>query len=103
MSDALTPQDRAEILPKLKGWQRVDGRDAISKRFIFTDFNQAFGFMTRVALEAEKMDHHPEWSNVYRTVDIVLTSHDVKGVSERDIALAETIDRLARSCGVECA
>ena len=95
MSDALTPKDRADILPKLKGWQMVDGRDAISKRFIFTDFNQAFGFMTRVALEAEKMDHHPEWSNVYRTVDILLTSHDVKGLSERDVSLARVIDMIA--------
>lgn len=95
MSDALTPKDRAEFLQKLKGWQMVEGRDAISKRFIFTDFNQAFGFMTRVALEAEKMDHHPEWSNVYRTVDILLTSHDVKGLSERDISLARVIDMIA--------
>lgn len=95
MSDALTAKDRAEILPKLSGWQIVDGRDAIAKRFIFTDFNQAFGFMTRVALEAEKMDHHPEWSNVYRTVDILLTSHDVKGLSERDVALARFIDMIA--------
>ena len=95
MSDALTPKDRADILPKLTGWRMVDGRDAIERRFIFTDFNQAFGFMTRVALEAEKMDHHPEWSNVYRTVDILLTSHDVKGLSERDVALARVIDAIA--------
>jgi len=95
MSDALTPKDRAEFLQKLKGWQMVEGRDAILKRFIFTDFNQAFGFMTRVALEAEKMDHHPEWSNVYRTVDILLTSHDVKGLSERDVSLARVIDMIA--------
>lgn len=95
MSDALTSKDRAEILPKLSSWRMVEGRDAIERRFIFTDFNQAFGFMTRVALEAEKMDHHPEWSNVYRTVDILLTSHDVKGLSERDIALARVIDLIA--------
>ena len=95
MSDALTPKDRAELLPKLTGWQMAGGRDAIQKRFIFSDFNQAFGFMTRVALEAEKMDHHPEWSNVYRTVDILLTSHDVKGLSERDAALARVIDMIA--------
>lgn len=95
MSDALTEHDRAEILPKLTGWQMVTGRDAIHKRFVLSDFNQAFGFMTRVALEAEKMDHHPEWSNVYRTVEILLTSHDVKGLSERDVTLARVIDRIA--------
>jgi 4a-hydroxytetrahydrobiopterin dehydratase len=96
MSDALTETTRAELLPKLNGWKMVDGRDAISRRFVFTNFNQAFGFMTRVALEAEKIDHHPEWSNVYRTVDIVLTTHDVKGLSERDIALARAIDMIAQ-------
>ena len=95
MSDALTQTARAELLPKLDGWGMVDGRDAISRRFVFTNFNQAFGFMTRVALEAEKMDHHPEWSNVYRTVDIVLTTHDVKGLSERDVSLARVIDMIA--------
>ena len=95
MSDALTPKDRAELLQKLSGWTMVEGRDAISRRFIFANFNQAFGFMTRVALEAEKMDHHPEWSNVYRTVDILLTSHDVKGLSERDVGLARVIDMIA--------
>ena len=95
MSDALTPKDRAEILPQLVGWTMVDGRDAIQRRFVFKDFNQAFGFMTRVALEAEKLDHHPEWSNVYRTVDILLTSHDVKGLSARDIALARVVDLIA--------
>ena len=95
MSDALTPQGRAEFLQQLAGWHMVDGRDAIERRFVFSNFNQAFGFMTRVALEAEKMDHHPEWANVYRTVDIVLTSHDVKGLSERDVALARVIDMIA--------
>ena len=96
MSDALTPKARAELLPKLEGWNMVEGRDAIQKRFLFSNFNQAFGFMTRVALEAEKMDHHPEWSNVYRTVDILLTSHDVKGLSERDIVLARVTDSIAQ-------
>lgn len=98
MSDALTPNNRAENLSKLNQWNLVEGRDAIQKKFVFSDFNQAFGFMTRVALEAEKMDHHPEWSNVYRTVDILLTSHDVKGLSERDIALARVIDMIAADC-----
>ena len=96
MSDALTAATRFEVLTTLNGWKTVEGRDAIARRFVFTNFNQAFGFMTRVALEAEKIDHHPEWSNVYRTVDIVLTSHDVKGLSERDVTLARAIDVIAQ-------
>ena len=75
----------------------VEGREAIFRRFTLKNFNAAFGFMTRVALEAEKHDHHPEWSNVYRTVDIVLTSHDVKGLSQRDVELARIIDAIAAS------
>lgn len=100
-AEKLTGEARKSALQRLSGWTENVSRDAIEKRFLFSDFSAAFGFMTRVALAAETMDHHPEWSNVWRTVDIVLTSHDVKGVSERDIALAETIDRLARACGVE--
>ena len=99
MKDKLTEAATDEGLRRLSGWARVDGRDAIHRRFQFADFNAAFGFMTRVALVAETMDHHPEWSNVYRTVDIVLTSHDVKGVSQRDLALAARIDAIANSAG----
>jgi 4a-hydroxytetrahydrobiopterin dehydratase len=95
MSDKLDDAKRAETLSKLEGWQAVDGRDAMEKTFKFKTFNQAFGFMTRVALAAEKMDHHPEWSNVYNTVNITLTSHDVDGLSERDVKLAGKIDRFA--------
>jgi 4a-hydroxytetrahydrobiopterin dehydratase len=73
----------------------VEGRDAISKSFAFRDFNQAFAFMTRVALMAEKMDHHPEWSNVYNKVEVVLTSHDAGGLTERDVKLAKFIDLVA--------
>ena len=72
----------------------VDGRDAIRKQFEFNDFNEAFGFMVRVGLKAEKMNHHPEWSNVYGHVVITLTSHDVTGISNRDIILANFIDKL---------
>lgn len=95
MSDKLNEAQRADALAALDGWQAVEGRDAIRKTFKFKTFNQAFGFMTRVALAAEKMDHHPEWSNVYNTVDITLTSHDVEGLSERDVKLAAKIDRFA--------
>ena len=98
--DLLAPAERDGALARLKGWTMVEGRDAISRRFVLADFNAAFGFMTRVALEAEKRDHHPEWSNVYRTVDIVLTSHDVKGLSQRDVDLAKVIDAIAASIGL---
>jgi len=95
MVQKLTGQPRAEALGKLDGWSEVPGRDAIRKTFQFKDFNAAFGFMTRCALVAEKMDHHPEWSNVYRTVDVTLSTHDAGGVTERDIALATAMNRLA--------
>lgn len=83
---------RNKALQSLKGWAEVEGRDAIGKTFKFADFSQAWGFMNRVALAAEKLDHHPEWFNVYNRVDIVLSTHDAGGLSERDIALAKLID-----------
>jgi 4a-hydroxytetrahydrobiopterin dehydratase len=86
---------RKEALAELKEWREVAGRDAITKKFVFKDFNQAFGFMTRAALLAEKMDHHPEWSNVYRTVDVTLSTHDAGGVTDKDIALAKAMDGYA--------
>src|SRR5215469_10614042 len=85
----------AAALAQLSGWSAVEGRDAISKTFRFKDFNAAFGFMTRVALAAEKLDHHPEWFNVYDRVDITLTTHSAGGVSEMDVALARLIDAAA--------
>lgn len=91
----LTGENRGRVLAELQGWRAVDGRDAIARSFAFKDFNQAFAFMTRVALMAEKMDHHPEWSNVYHKVEIVLTSHDAGGVTERDVRLAKFIDQAA--------
>jgi 4a-hydroxytetrahydrobiopterin dehydratase len=93
--DKLSPDALTAALAKLAGWQRVSGRDAITKTFVFADFNAAFGFMTRVALVAEKMDHHPEWSNVYKTVVVTLTTHDAGGVTGHDIALAEAMERFA--------
>jgi 4a-hydroxytetrahydrobiopterin dehydratase len=85
----------AAALSQLTGWQAVEGRDAIAKSFRFKDFNAAFGFMTCVALEAEKRDHHPEWFNVYNRVEVVLTTHDADGVSALDVALAKFMDGLA--------
>jgi 4a-hydroxytetrahydrobiopterin dehydratase len=95
MRPKLTGQACSDALKTLKGWSEVTGRDAIAKKFVFKDFNEAFGFMTRVALIAEKMDHHPEWSNVYKTVEVTLSTHDAGGVTELDIKLAAAMDRLA--------
>ena len=81
-----------ELLATLDGWTKVKGREAIYKKFVFTDFNSAFGWMARIALAAEKMDHHPECFNVYNRVDVTLATHDVKGLSERDIKLAKIMD-----------
>jgi 4a-hydroxytetrahydrobiopterin dehydratase len=95
MSDLLENRRRRDALAALSGWRAESDRDAIAKSFTFKDFNAAFAFMTRIALKAEAMNHHPEWRNVYNRVDIVLTSHDVSGLSERDIALASFIDGIA--------
>lgn len=78
------------------GWQMVEGRDAIKKQFLFKDFNEAFGFMTRVALKADKMNHHPEWFNVYNRVEVTLSTHDCQGLSERDIKLATFIEDVTK-------
>lgn len=95
MAEKLSQEARAAALARLPHWQVVEGRDAISRQFKFADFNAAFAFMTRVALVAEKMNHHPEWTNVWNTVDITLTSHDAGGLTERDVKLAEAIEQLA--------
>lgn len=95
--DALTVDERSTQLATLtqKGWSLdQSGRDALVKEFKFKDFNEAFGFMTRIALKADRLDHHPEWSNVYNKVRILLTSHDVNGLSQRDIKLANFIESL---------
>ncbi|PXA85752.1 4a-hydroxytetrahydrobiopterin dehydratase [Caulobacter sp. D4A] len=85
----------AAALAQLQGWTAASGKDAIEKTFKFADFNAAFGFMTRVAIEADKRDHHPEWFNVYNRVEVTLTTHDCDGVSERDVQLAKFMDAIA--------
>ncbi|KAL2083234.1 hypothetical protein ACEWY4_021007 [Coilia grayii] len=92
---SLSVEEREHLLPLLRNaqWVEVVGRDAIYKEFIFKDFNQAFGFMSRVALQAEKMDHHPEWFNVYNKVQITLSTHECGGLSQRDVTLATFIDQ----------
>jgi 4a-hydroxytetrahydrobiopterin dehydratase len=86
---------RKAALGSVAGWTEVQGRDAITRKFAFKDFNEAFGFMTRVALVAEKMDHHPEWFNVYKTVEVTLSTHDAGGLTEKDVALAKVMDVFA--------
>ncbi len=103
MAKRLEDTERAEALRGLTGWSEVaakgeakgEGREAIHRRFVFADFNAAFGWMTRIAMIAETMNHHPEWTNVYRTVDVTLTTHDAGGLSRLDIELARAMDRLA--------
>jgi 4a-hydroxytetrahydrobiopterin dehydratase len=95
MSQKLAGEARKAALGRLKGWSEATGRDAITRKFVFADFNEAFGFMTRAALVAEKLDHHPEWFNVYKTVDVTLSTHDAGGLTERDIKLAEAMNKIA--------
>lgn len=99
----LEPEERRQALAALGGWSEVDGRDAITRSFRFADFNAAFAFMTRIALMAEKMDHHPEWFNVYNRVEITLSTHDAGGVSARDLALARFIDQVAGEAPISVA
>ena len=94
MIEQLTDDERAAALDELGDWDFDEARDALTRRFMFADFSQAFGFMARVALLAERADHHPEWSNVYNRVDIFLTTHDAGGLSARDVSLAREIDAL---------
>ncbi|MFN3687166.1 4a-hydroxytetrahydrobiopterin dehydratase [Salinarimonas sp.] len=93
--DLLSEDERREMLSALAGWSMVEGRDAIAKTYVFTNFVEAFGFMAKVALVAEKLDHHPEWRNVYRTVEVTLSTHDAGGLTRLDIALAQAMDKHA--------
>ena len=95
MAARLGHEARKAALAGLAGWSEAQGRDAITRKFVFADFNAAFGFMTRAALVAEKMDHHPEWFNVYKTVEVTLATHDAGGVTELDVKLAQAMDRIA--------
>ena len=94
MFQKLSPEDRASALSELSDWEELDGRDAIRRKFVFTDFNEAWGFISRIAMEAERRDHHPEWSNVWATVYITLSTHDCDGLSSRDVELARFIDKI---------
>lgn len=94
MAEKLT--DRSALDPlKATGWREVEDRDAIAKTFTFADFSEAFGWMARVALAAEKLNHHPEWFNVYKTVEVTLSTHDAGGVTDLDVKLAKRMDRMA--------
>lgn len=97
MTDKLNATERTELIDPLlsNGWAMVDGRDAIHKTFVFKNFVEAFGFMTRAAIWAEKWNHHPEWSNVYKTVEVTLTTHDADGLSALDAKLGAKLDALA--------
>jgi 4a-hydroxytetrahydrobiopterin dehydratase len=95
MVQKLSDAARATALEALKEWRMVEGRDAITRTFKFKDFNAAFGFMTRAALVAERMNHHPEWCNVWNRVDVTLSTHAAGGLTELDVKLAEVMDRLA--------
>ena len=95
MAEKLSTGDIETALRDLDGWQMTDGRDAISKNFKFGNFNAAFAFMARVAMQAEKMDHHPEWFNVYNRVEVTLATHSADGVTNLDIKLAAFMDKVA--------
>lgn len=95
MVQKLNAARRREALAALHGWIEVEGRDAITRRFAFKDFSEAFGFMSRAALVAEKLDHHPEWTNVYSKVEVTLSTHDVGGLTEKDVTLARAMDQIA--------
>jgi len=97
MTMLLDGTERANTLAELSGWHDAEGRNAIQKTYTFVNFNGAFGFMTRVALKAEAMNHHPEWSNVYNQVDVTLATHDVGGVTEKDVSLARFMDAAAQN------
>ncbi|MGB7287201.1 MAG: 4a-hydroxytetrahydrobiopterin dehydratase [Salaquimonas sp.] len=94
MADKLDQAQRTQFLDEMNEWKMVDGRDAISRSFKFKSFNAAFGFMSRVAIMAEKLNHHPEWFNVYNRVDVTLTTHDVDGLSDLDVKMAKFIDQI---------
>jgi 4a-hydroxytetrahydrobiopterin dehydratase len=100
MAEKLSAEARKQALKGLNGWTEISGREAIGRTFVFKDFNEAFGFMSRAALVAEKNDHHPEWRNVYKTVEVVLATHDAGGVTGLDVELAKAMNSIASQLGV---
>lgn len=101
MAEKLDADTRAAALAQLDGWSHDKDRDAISRKFVFRNFVEAFGFMSQSALIAEKLNHHPEWSNVYKTVLVTLTTHDCDGLSELDIKFAKAMDKMAIVYGIK--
>lgn len=99
MAEQLSAEARKTALKELAGWSEAKDRNAIVRTFVFRDFSEAFGFMTRVALAAETRDHHPEWRNVYRTVEVLLSTHDAGGVTQKDIDLAKAMNAIAGRTG----
>jgi 4a-hydroxytetrahydrobiopterin dehydratase len=100
MTQRLSAEERKAALAALSGWTEVSGREAIARTYVFKDFNEAFGFMSRAALVAEKSDHHPEWRNVYKTVEVELSTHDAGGVTAKDVELAKAMNAIAGALGV---
>jgi 4a-hydroxytetrahydrobiopterin dehydratase len=100
MTQRLSAEERKSALAALSGWAEVSGREAIARTYVFKDFNEAFGFMSRAALVAEKSDHHPEWRNVYKTVEVELSTHDAGGVTAKDVELAKAMNAIAAALGV---
>src|ERR1700723_394686 len=100
VTERLAAEARKSALKGLPGWTEIPGREAIWRTFVFKDFNEAFGFMSRAALVAEKNDHHPEWRNVYKTVEVVLATHDAGGVTARDVELAKAMNAIAAQFGL---
>jgi len=98
--ERMSAEARQSALKGLTGWREATGREAIERTFVFKDFNEAFGFMCRAALVAEKNDHHPEWRNVYKTVEVVLSTHDAGGVTARDVELAKAMNTIAAQLGI---
>jgi 4a-hydroxytetrahydrobiopterin dehydratase len=100
MAERMSAEARKSALKGLSGWTETVDREAIERTFVFKDFNEAFGFMCRAALVAEKNDHHPEWRNVYKIVEVVLSTHDAGGVTLRDIELAKAMNAIAIQFGI---
>jgi len=100
MAERMSAEARKSALKGLGGWKEAAGREAIERTFVFKDFNEAFGFMCRAALVAEKNDHHPEWRNVYKMVEVVLSTHDARGVTARDVELARAMNAIAAQFGI---